>query len=46
MTCEKFHATRCRMMTETWLQRARRVVFFSDAADQNAPMDAPLIGRV
>ena len=45
MTCEKFHATRCRMMTETWLQRARRVVFFSDAADQNAPMDAPLIGH-
>ena len=33
------------MMTETWLQRARRVVFFSDAADQNAPMDAPLIGH-
>ena len=30
---------------ETWLQRARRVVFFSDAADQNAPMDAPLIGH-
>ena len=30
MTAQRFHGTRCRMQSATWLQRMRRVVFFTD----------------
>ena len=33
MTCQRFHRTRCRAQSDTWLRRARRVVFFSDTSD-------------
>ena len=33
MTARRFHRTRCQAQSATWLQRARRVVFFSDSAD-------------
>ena len=45
MTCRRFHRTRCRMQRETWLQRARRVVFFSDGDDAGAELEAPLVAH-
>lgn len=47
MTAHRFHRTRCAAQSATWLRRARRVVFFSDAAD-GAPSDelhAPVVAH-
>ena len=46
MTCRRFHRTRCRAQVETWLTRARRVVFFSDSADgASAELRAPVLAH-
>ena len=47
MTARRFHKTRCRAQMETWLRRARRVVFFSDSSE-GAPsydLQAPLVAH-
>ncbi len=41
MTCRRFHRTRCRAQGDTWLRRARRVVWFSDS---DPPSDATSLG--
>lgn len=43
MTCMRFHSTRCRMQRDTWLRRARRVVFYSDGTADSAELNAPLV---
>ena len=46
MTCRRFHRTRCRAQSDTWLRRARRVVFFTDFADGAADeLRAPAIAH-
>lgn len=45
MTARRFHSTRCRMQYETWLRRARRVIFFSDGPDMAAQLDAPVVAH-
>ena len=47
MTCGRFHQTRCRAQSSTWLRRARRVVFYSDVADQQTSneLHAPVIAH-
>ena len=45
MTARRFHSTRCRMQRETWLRRARRVIFFSDGPDARAELEAPLVAH-
>ena len=47
MTARRFHRTRCQAQSATWLRRARRVVFFSDAAGPSLSdeLQAPLIAH-
>ena len=47
MTCRRFHPTRCRAQSDTWLRRARRVVFFTDTFDDSASaeLQAPAIAH-
>ena len=47
MTCRRFHRTRCRAQGETWVRRARRVVFFTDDSDGGAPAElrAPVVAH-
>ena len=45
MTARRFHSTRCRMQRETWLRRARRVVFFSDGPDAVGELRTPLVAH-
>ena len=47
MTCRRFHRTRCRAQLDTWLRRARRVVFFTDTAEEgtSAELRAPVIAH-
>ena len=47
MTANRFHRTRCAAQSATWLRRARRVVFFSDTADELASteLQAPLVAH-
>ena len=44
MTCSRFHRTRCRAQSETWLRRARRIVFYSDTSEgASAELQAPVV---
>lgn len=46
MTCGRFHRTRCRAQSSTWLRRARRVVFYSDISDgASDELDAPVVAH-
>ena len=47
MTARRFHRTRCQVQSDTWLRRARRVVFFSDSADGTPSDDlqAPIVSH-
>ena len=46
MTCSRFHRTRCRAQSETWLRRARRVVFYSDTSEgTSVELQAPVVAH-
>ena len=46
MTAQRFHGTRCRMQSATWLQRMRRVIFFSDStAEAVEELQAPVMAH-
>ena len=46
MTAQRFHGTRCRMQSATWLQRMRRVIFFTDStADAPEELQAPVLAH-
>lgn len=47
MTCRRFHRTRCRAQSDTWLRRARRVVFFTDTSEDGTSEElrAPVIAH-
>ena len=46
MTAQRFHGTRCRMQSATWLQRMRRVIFFTDStAEAPEELQAPVLAH-